>query len=640
MMSEKGSAGLLRVPTDYDIYLFREGTHTKAYEFLGSEPCTEGGRAGGRFSVWAPNATSVCVAGPFNSWDGKMSPLSRILDSRGNFTGIWGGFVEGAVEYSTYKYLVEWNSGSGLKADPCAFYSEVRPATASMVIDRRKVLKAPPSPLKPSGRPYFEDPVNIYEVHLGTWMRHFDGSFMSYGELADRMAPFLKEMSYTHVELMPVNEHPLDQSWGYQSTGLFSPTSRHGDPQGLKYFVQHMHDNGIGVILDWVPAHFCKDAHGLNDFDGSKLYGVKEHAEWGTMEFDLTKGEVRSFLISNALYWLNEFGFDGLRIDAVASMLYLDYSRKPGEWEPNRYGGRENLEAVAFLRQLSSSVASEASDKLIIAEESTAWPKVSWPASEGGLGFKYKWNMGWMNDFLRYMAEDPIYRKHHHNLLTFAMWYHYSEKFILPLSHDEVVHGKGSLIGKMPGDYWQKFANLRLAMAFMMSHPGKKLLFMGGEYAQFLEWRDYEELDRSVLAYEPHRKHLAFVRELNHIYLTEPALWELDSYNEGFSWVDVNNAEQSVISFARRSRSGDYLLCVHNFTPAAYEGYLVGVHEKGTYRQLLSSDEERFGGSGVTNTGLLKARKAAVNGLEWALELRVPPLGTLILKHDGQTDAI
>ncbi|HOY89967.1 MAG TPA: 1,4-alpha-glucan branching protein GlgB, partial [Bacillota bacterium] len=443
----------MRVPTDYDLYLFREGTHTRAYEFLGSSAMSGPQGPSARFAVWAPNTKAVYVAGDFNGWDAKVSPLNHVRDKNGGFSGIWAGTVEGAREKDAYKYLIEWEGGSHLKSDPFAFSSELRPATASIVTDRSKVLGPALRPgLKKA--PYFELPLNVYEAHLGTWMRHPDGSFMSYGELADRMAPYLKEMSYTHAELMPLNEHPLDQSWGYQATGLYSPTSRHGDPQGLKYFIETMHNKGIGVILDWVPAHFCKDSHGLDDFDGTKLFGRLEHPDWGTMEFDLSRPEVRSFLISNAVYWLREYGFDGLRIDAVASMLYLDYSRKPGEWEPNIRGGRENLDAVAFLRQLNDSVEKEASGSLMIAEESTAWPKVSWPTAEGGLGFKHKWNMGWMNDFLRYMKEDPIHRRHHHDLITFAMWYNYSEKFILPLSHDEVVHGKGSLIGKMPGDYW------------------------------------------------------------------------------------------------------------------------------------------------------------------------------------------
>jgi len=620
----------MRAPTGYDLYLFREGTHTGAYEFLGS--CATAGPDGpsARFAVWAPNAKAVYVAGDFNRWDARLSPLGRVFDPEGGFSGIWAGTVEGAEADDTYKYLIEWEGGSHLKSDPFAFSSELRPATASVVTDRSMVSR-PVTRLAQKAAPYFELPLNVYEAHLGTWMRHPDGSFMSYRELADRMAPYLKGMSYTHVELMPLNEHPLDQSWGYQATGLYSPTSRHGDSEDLRYFVETMHSEGIGVILDWVPAHFCKDAHGLDDFDGTKLFGKLGHPDWGTMEFDLSKPEVRSFLVSSAVYWLKEFGFDGLRIDAVASMLYLDYSREPGEWVPNVYGGRENLDAVGFLRQLNDAVDKEAPGSLVIAEESTAWPKVSWPTAEGGLGFKYKWNMGWMNDFLKYMKEDPVHRRHHHDLVTFAMWYNYSEKFILPLSHDEVVHAKGSLIGKMPGDYWQKFANLRLAMAFMMTHPGKKLLFMGGEYAQFIEWRDFEGLDRSVLGFDSHRRHQEYIRELNGLYLREPALWELDSYTEGFSWIDADNYKQSAASFARRSRSGDYLVCMHNFTPRAYEGYRLGVHEAGEYVELLSSDELRFGGSGVVNSRAA-SEDVKSHGLAHSIEIRVPPLGSVVLK--------
>ena len=623
---------MLRLPTDYDIYLFREGTHTRAYEFLGSAYCREDGVAGSRFAVWAPNATAVFVAGPFNGWDGKKNPLSPLCDSWGRPSGIWGGFLAGVGEHSIYKYLIEWNGGSHLKADPYAFTAELRPQTASVVVDRIKLLSSPPAKLDLPKAPYFERPVNIYEAHLGTWMREFDGSFLSYYALADKMAPYLEEMGYTHVELMPVNEHPLDQSWGYQATGLYAPTSRHGEPSGLKYYVGKMHEHGIGVILDWVPAHFCKDSHGLMNFDGTSLYGHLEHPDWGTMQYDMSRGEVRSFLVSNALFWLKEYGFDGLRIDAVASMLYLDYSRKAGEWRPNKYGGRENLDNVSFLRHLNASVEQEAPGCLVIAEESTTWPKVSWSVEEGGLGFSYKWSMGWMNDFLSYMKQDPLYRCQHHNLLTFSMWYHYSEKFILPLSHDEVVHRKGSLIGKMPGDYWQKFANLRLAMAFMISHPGKKLLFMGGEHAQFLEWRDYEELDRKVLAFESHRAHLDYVRQLNALYLREPAFWQLDSYEEGFRWIDANNSKQSIISFIRVSRSKETIVCVHNFTPAAYEGYRMGVPSKGTYIQILSSDETRFGGSGVSNDASIESEEIAAHGMQHSITLRIPPLGSVFLK--------
>ncbi len=622
----------MRLPTDYDLYLFREGTHTKAFEFLGSDVCEEAGVHGARFAVWAPNASAVGVAGQFNGWSGSSDMLGQLLDSRGKATGIWAGFIPSVPDGSPYKYHIHWKGGSHLKADPVGFSAEMRPATASIALDRARLFSPGVKALPNDGTPYYERPMNIYEAHLGTWMRHFDGSFMSYDELAERLLPYLKDMGYTHLEVMPINEHPLDQSWGYQATGLYSPTSRHGSPDGLMRFISRMHEGGIGVILDWVPAHFCKDAHGLMNFDGTGLYGHMEHPDWGTMQYDMARGEVRSFLISNALFWLREYGFDGLRIDAVASMLYLDYSRKPGEWRPNRHGGRENLDNVSFLRQLNLSVSQEAPGKLVIAEESTSWPKVSWDVEDGGLGFSYKWNMGWMNDFLRYMKEDPIHRKHHHNLITFAMWYHYSEKFILPLSHDEVVHGKGSLIGKMPGDYWQKFANLRLAMAFMASHPGKKLLFMGGEFAQFLEWRDYEELDRKVLAFEQHRMHQGFVRELNMLYSSEPALWELDSYEEGFRWIDVNNSMQSVASFVRSSRSGDRIVCVHNFTPQAYELYRVGVPEAGVYAQLISTDEARFGGSGVTNGSPVASEDVPYHGMDSSILVRVPPLGSILMK--------
>jgi 1,4-alpha-glucan branching enzyme len=620
--------------SDYDLFLFHQGSHFHSYKMLGAHPGEHQGVKGIRFSLWAPHARQVRVVGDFNGWQGGKHPLSRIKN-----TGIWVAFVPEAREGHLYKYEIQGRDGRYfLKSDPYAFSAESRPNTASRI-----------SPLQEypwrDGRwqeqkkatPSYNRPLLVYEIHAGSWKRHGDGTFYNYRQLADELVDYVADMGYTHVELLPLAEHPLDGSWGYQITGYYSVTSRYGSPGDFKYFVDRCHQRGIGVILDWVPGHFCRDTHGLASFDGGPLFEYQdsqraENAGWGTLNFDLGKPEVMSFLISNAVFWLDVYHIDGLRVDAVASMLYLDYGRKDGEWVPNRYGGRENLEGVGFMKRLNEVIFGYFPSALMMAEESTAWPLVSEPTYLGGLGFNYKWNMGWMNDTLRYMQEDPINRKWHHNLLTFSLTYTFSENFILPLSHDEVVHGKKSLLAKMPGDYPQKFANLRLLYGYMMSHPGKKLLFMGGEFGQFTEWDEGKALDWVLLDYDMHQKLHRYVRDLNRFYLQERSLWELDRQPEGFRWIEPDAREESIFIYMRRALDPeDFLVVLLNFTPVTLPEYRLGVPRQGHYREVFNSDGEEYGGSGLRNGGT-KAEDLPWQGQPFSVKVVVPPLSMVILK--------
>ncbi|GGM42274.1 1,4-alpha-glucan branching enzyme GlgB [Paraliobacillus quinghaiensis] len=620
---------------EHDIYLFHQGNLRYSYQLLGAHPTIQDGKSGIRFTVWAPNAKRVSVVGLFNDWDGRQHPMEKVNDN-----GIWNRFIPDLETGTIYKYEILTNHGHlTLKADPYAFSSELRPNTASAVyplnqytwkdekwMEQRRQLN------------HYESPISIYELHLGSWKYIKEEEYYTYREYAEMVIPYVKELGYTHIELLPLTEHPFDRSWGYQATGYYSVTSRYGTPDDFRYFVDQCHQNGLGVILDWVPGHFCKDAHGLRRFDGEALYEYEnpskaEKTMWGTLSFDFGRNEVQSFLISNAIYWLKEFHIDGMRVDAVASMLYLNYCKEDGDWEPNEYGGRENLEAVAFIKKLNEAIFNEIPDVLMMAEESTSWPLVSAPTYLGGLGFNYKWNMGWMNDMLRYMEMDPIHRKYHHNLITFSLFYAFSENFILPISHDEVVHGKKSLLNKMPGDYWRKFANLRVFLGYMFTHPGKKLLFMGSEFGQFDEWKDVEDLDWELLDYDSHAHILSYMKQLHQLYKDMPALWELDHKEEGFNWIDANNYEQSIISFIRNSRSSnDQLVVVCNFTPEVYHHYKVGVPRLGTYKEIFSSDAEHFGGSGQTNGVQLEAIATPWQTQGQHIEMTIPPLAISILK--------
>ena len=608
---------------------FFEGTDSRCYRWLG---CHYAGDDGYTFRVWAPNARAVSLIGDFNNWDPAAQPLDRAED------GVWECTLQNIATYAAYKYHIVGQDGRAVdKSDPFAAHQETRPGTASKVYeiggyewhDADWIRQKKASPI-------YDRPVNIYEVHAGSWRRFADGNTFSYAKLAEELIPYVTEMGYTHIELLPIMEHPFDGSWGYQVTGYYAPTSRYGTPEDFMGFVDACHTAGIGVILDWVPAHFPKDAAGLYRFDGGACYEYAdprkgEHKSWGTCVFDYGRPEVRSFLISNAMYWIEEFHADGIRVDAVASMLYLDYDRRPGEWIPNVYGGHENLEAVDFLRQLNETVFAAHPDTMMIAEESTAWPLVSRPTSDGGLGFNFKWNMGWMNDMLRYASMDPLFRKGNHNLLTFSMMYAFSENFVLPISHDEVVHGKGSLINKMPGTYEEKFAGMRAFLGYMMTHPGKKLLFMGTEFGQFKEW-DYENgLDWLLLDYESHRMMRHYVRTLNHLYLDTPALWENDYSWEGFQWIANDDHAQSVIAFRRIDRHGKEIVTVCNFTPVRRDGYRIGLPFHGEWTEIFNSDLAEFGGGNVY-TPAVRTEKVSCHGLEQSAELTLPPLSVVILR--------
>lgn len=631
--------------SDYDLYLFNQGNHHRIYEKLGAHIREVNGVEGVSFCVWAPEAKRVSVVGEFNQWDGRRHQM-RIMGS----SGVWEIFIPGLKKNDIYKYEIKTPFDEiYIKADPYAFYAEKPPKTASKIYDLENYKWKDRSWLETRNQSStFDKPVNIYEVHLGSWQQEPDPDPesetgfrpLSYIQLAERLIPYAKEMGYTHLELLPVTEHPYDGSWGYQVTGYYAVTARYGTPEEFKHFIDTCHQNGLGVILDWVPAHFPKDGHGLARFDGSAVYEHEdirqgEHHEWGTHIFNYGRNEVRNFIVSNALYWFDIYHVDGLRVDAVAFMLYLDYCREEGEWIPNKYGGHENLEAIELLRQLNSIVYCYYPNVLMIAEESTSWPMVSRPVSDGGLGFSHKWNMGWMNDFLKYMSLDFIYRKYNQNLLTFSLMYAWSENFILVLSHDEVVHGKCSLLNKMPGDYWQKFAGLRAALGFFMSHPGKKLIFMGGEYGQFIEWKYKESLDWHLLDYPMHKKMHQYVKELNHLYIKEPAMYEVDFHYEGFEWIDCNDTENSIVSFIRKGKDWrDMLIFVCNFTPAVHENYRIGAPLETSYTEIFNSDREEYGGSNVLNNGVIKHEKIPYHQKPCSIVLRIPPLAFIVLRPD------
>ena len=626
--------------SDYDQYLFHEGRHFHSYRILGSHLGAYDKAEGVMFRVWAPNAEKVRVVGDFNNWSGDGHALRRLSDP-----GIWELFVPGIGAGALYKYeITAGDGGKKLKADPYAFWAEMRPGTASKVawLDgyRWRDDVWPDGGQAAGG---VNKPLAIYEVHLGSWRRKRDGGFYTYRELADELVDYVVDMAFTHIEIMPLAEHPFDRSWGYQATGYYAPTSRHGHPDDFKYFVDICHERGIGVILDWVPGHFCKDDHGLRLFDGTPLYEselskLAENPGWGTLNFDYCRPEVWSFLISNALYWLDIFHVDGLRVDAVANMLYRDYGKSEEAWLPNQYGGRENLEAVDFIKKLNEVVHHYRPRALVIAEESTTWPLLTRPVYSGGLGFDYKWNMGWMNDTLKYMSTDPANRPNNHNLLTFSLLYAFSENFLLPLSHDEVVHQKNSLLAKMPGDYWQKFANLRAFYGYFMAHPGKKLLFMGGEFGQFTEWNEDRELDWMVLGFAMHANLRRYVQELNRYYRQDRALWQCDETWPGFEWIDCDDHRQSIISFIRKSGDGEFTIILCNFIPVVRHEYRIGVPQPGRYREVLNSDLSQYGGSGQHNPHL-ETDKVAWRNQPYSLSLTVPPLATIFIKLAvGETD--
>lgn len=624
--------------SNQDKYLFHEGKHIFAYKFMGSHTACENGANGVRFTTWAPNASHVWVIGDFSYWqpDGSYK-MQKISDA-----GIWSIFIPNLGNGTKYKFAIcnRQDNYMTYKADPYAITSELRPNTASIVnsdtyyewqdqewLDRR------------ASSDIYSQPMNTYELHLASWKTKY-GAFLSYYELSDILPEYVKEMGYTHVELMPINEHPLDASWGYQATGYFSITSRHGDLRGLKCLIDKLHKANIGVILDWVPGHFCKDDHGLINFDGGACYEYQDYWKannkgWGTHNFDLGRNEVKSFLISNAIYWMQEFHIDGLRVDAVSNILYLSYGRNDGEWVPNIYGNNQNLQGIDFLRELNAVVKHNCHGAITIAEESTAWPQITTPVEHGGLGFSFKWNMGWMNDTLSYIELDPVYRKYHHNKMNFSMLYHYAEKFILPISHDEVVHGKKSLINKMWGDLWNKFAGLRLYTGYMYGHPGKKLLFMGTEFGQFIEWREYEQLQWDVIGeFHTHQETERYFKALNHFYKSEPALWEQDYVHEGFEWIDADNADQSILSFIRHDKERKHsLVYVCNFTPVTYHDYKIGVPRAGDYKEVFNSDELNFGGSGQINTTKKTSYPERFKNFADSIWITVPPMAITVFKH-------
>ena len=621
--------------SEFDRHLFGAGTHYEIYEKMGGRLMTHEGARGAAFSVWAPNAKAVSVIGDFNNWDARRSPMRRLGES-----GIWELFLPAAAEGDKYKFHVTQCDGRVVdKTDPYGVYAEVRPSNASVLYPLKR-YKWKDRRWMTARRKYDfrAAPMNIYEVHLGSWKRAEGNRFLSYTELAEQLIPYVKEMGYTHIEMLPVEEHPFDGSWGYQVTGYYAPTSRYGSPDEFKQFVDACHQNGISVILDWVPAHFPKDDFALARFDGTALYEhqdprLGEHIQWGTYIFNYGRKEVANFLLANALYWMDIFHIDGLRVDAVASLLRLDFCKEEGQWLPNVYGGSENLEAIEFLKHMNSVIAERKPGALMIAEDSTAWPGVTKKVDEGGLGFSLKWNMGWMNDFLSYIKLDPIYRKYHQNKLTFGMAYHYAENFVLVLSHDEVVHTKSSMIGKMPGDVWQSFANLRLSYGFMMGHPGKKLLFMGGEFAQYSEWSEARSLDWHLLQYADHQEMQAYVKELNHLYAEESAFWAEDFDPNGFQWIECDDAESSIVSFVRRSKEKE-LVFLCNFTPVVHHGFSLGVPQEGVYHERLNSDAACFGGSDVINAVPLQSKAEPAGRCPFRVELDVPPLGMVILERE------
>jgi len=626
--------------SEYDLYLIGEGNHFESYDKFGAHIREFSGATGVHFAVWAPNAESVAVIGNFNRWHAGAHPMTRI-----RYSSVWGLFIPNLKEGEVYKFAIRAGDGGQVseKSDPYALAAELRPHTASVVaaLDRYAWSDGDWVKRRSESDP-LHSPLSIYELHLGSWAREKkpDGSwgFLDYKELAHRIVDHVKAANYTHVELLPIMEHPLDESWGYQVVNYYAPTSRFGKPEGFMYFVDYCHKNGIGVILDWVPAHFPKDMHGLNLFDGRQIYAYEhwkkgEHKDWGTLIFDYGKNEVRNFLISNALFWIDKYHIDGLRVDAVASMLYLDYSRKEGEWEPNVYGGRENLEAVGFIKKFNEVVHARYPGVLTIAEESTAWPGVSRPTYLGGLGFSMKWNMGWMHDTLQYFEKEPVYRKFHQGVLTFSLLYAFSENFVLPISHDEVVYGKKSLLEKMPGDEWQKFANLRLFLSYMYAHPGKKILFQGCDVAQREEWNSMSSVDWHLLESEPHRKLALFLADVNKLYGSERALYETDFDPTGFEWIDFRDTDASVLSFLRRTHDGSQtIVFTFNMTPMPREGYRIGVPHAGFYKEVLNSDAAEYGGSGVGNLGGILAETTPWHGLPHSILVKMPPLGAIAFR--------
>ena len=619
--------------TEEQIYLFHQGTNHKSYYMFGAHLITKNKVKGVRFAVWAPNAKWVSVIGDFNQWDATANPLIEL-----NSSGIWQVFVPNLSENMLYKYAIGTMNGETLyKTDPYGYYAEHRPKTASVIYDlegfswedntwKKKTIK----------EREISKPLVIYEVHLGSWKRHKDGSLMNYREIAEELTEYVIDMGYTHIEIMPIMEHPFDGSWGYQVTGYYAATSRYGTPKDFMFLVDKCHQKGIGVILDWVPGHFPKDAHGLARFDGSTLYEHPdprrgEHLQWGTYIFDYGKSEVQSFLISNIIFWLEYYHIDGFRVDAVASMLYLDFERN--DWLPNQFGGRENLEAADFFRRLNQSVSSCFPNTMMIAEDSSTWPLLTTNTSDGGLGFTHKWNMGWMNDTLKYFSYDPIYRKCHHNLLTFSLTYAFSEQFVLPLSHDEVVHGKHSLLDKMPGDYPQKFAGLRTMFGYMMSHPGSKLTFMGGEFGHYIEWKYDDQLDWFLLDYEAHRKMKEYVKALNHFYLRNPSLWEDDRSWNGYKWLSPNDYNESMISYLRQgNRKKDFTIVVINFTPVSRMNYRLGVPEEIGYQEVFNSDDAAFGGTGMVNTEIIVPEVVPCHEYKQSVVISIPPLAVVFYK--------
>jgi 1,4-alpha-glucan branching enzyme len=628
-----------RVLGDFDLHLFSEGTHYRAYEKFGAHPMKLGEASGVHFAVWAPGAGRVSVTGDFNGWDGRVNPMRLLLPQ-----GVWEIFIPGLGVGERYKFEIRSAAGHILqKADPFASRCETPPLSASVVWDAEGYQWGDSAWMerRRAESSWLDRPMSVYEVHLGSWARvpEEGNRHLTYRELAEQLVPYVKDLGFTHVELLPVMEHPFAGSWGYQVIGFFAPTNRFGPPEDFKLFVDACHAHGLGVILDWVPGHFPRDGHGLARFDGTALYEHEdprqgEHRDWGTLIFNYGRNEVRSFLLSNALFWLEEYHVDGLRVDAVASMLYLDYSREPGEWIPNRYGGRENLEAVEFVKHLNTLTHSQHEGSITAAEESTAWPAVSRPVHLGGLGFTYKWNMGWMHDILQYARRDPIYRKFSHNELTFSMLYAYHENFILPFSHDEVVHGKGSMLGKMPGDTWQKFATLRALYGFLFGHPGKKLLFMGNEIAQWCEWDHDNSLEWHLLQYAPHAQVQRLVKDLNAVYRREASLHQVDYDPAGFQWIDCHDSDSSIVSFIRRARDPhDFTVMVLNFTPVPRQDYRIGVPEAGRYAELINTDSEYYGGSNLGNAGGVISEPVEAHGHSHSVRLLVPPLACLVLKR-------
>jgi 1,4-alpha-glucan branching enzyme len=639
----EGSHYLTRDPYQYgpimgevDLHLFAEGQHWNIYDKFGAHLRTIGDATGVYFAVWAPNAQRVSVVGDFNGWDGRVNPMRKLIGS-----GVWELFLPGIKQGTHYKFEIRAQTGALLlKSDPFAFFNQHGKSTASLVYDLERYDWNDGGWMESRRtRNWPGSPISIYEVHLGSWRRKAEegNRHLSYLELTETLLPYVLEMGYTHIELLPVAEHPFEGSWGYQVTNYYAPTSRFGTPDEFRHFIDKCHQVGIGVILDWVPAHFPKDAHALAEFDGTHLYEHMdprqgEQQDWGTLIFNFGRNEVRNFLIGNALFWLDKYHIDGLRVDAVASMLYLDYSRKPGQWIPNVFGGRENLDAIYFLKRFNEVCYEHFPGIMTIAEESTAWPGVSRPTYLGGLGFGFKWNMGWMHDFLQYMSLDPIFRRFHHGNITFSLLYAFQENFVLVLSHDEVVYGKRSLLSKMPGDEWQKFANLRMFLAWMYGHPGKKLLFMGSEFGQLNEWNHDTSLDWQLVSLPPHDGLRRLVQHLNYIYKSEPALWQLDDSYEGFDWIDLHDADNSVVSFLRKSREGDVVAFVVNATPMVRYDYRLGVPESGFYREFINTDAETYGGSNVGNFGGIQTQDIPWMGREHSILIHLPPLATLAFK--------